>query len=103
MKLSGKLTFNRVAIKMITVEKKNKSGLILPDTKDTDDMIDSYEDHPLQGLVCGIGSSVTVCKEGDTVLLKGGATGYALLDKGTLYSIISESDIVLVRENGGTE
>ena len=106
MKLSGKLTFNRIAIKIIPVEKKTKSSLILLETKESKDMedtIDSYEDHPLQGIVCGVGNNVTICKEDDVVLLRGGTSGFALLDKGTLYSIVSESDVILVRENVSTQ
>ena len=98
MKLSGKLTFNRVAIKVIDVPKKSKSGIILSEVKENEDTLSMYEDHPAQGIVIGVGNSVTVCKEGDTVLIKGGTQGTALLDKGTLYSVIYESDVLLVRE-----
>lgn len=99
MKLSGSLTFNRVALKMIEVPKKTKSGIILSEVKDEENVLSMYDDHPIQGIVVGVGSSVTVCKEGDTVLIKGGTRGEGLLDKGTLYSVIYESDILLVRES----
>lgn len=99
MKLSGNLTFNRVALKMIEIPKKTKSGIILSEVKDEENILSMYDDHPIQGIVAGVGNNVTVCKEGDIVLIKGGTRGEALLDKGTLYSIVYESDILLVREN----
>lgn len=98
MKLSGKLTFNKVAIKVIEVPKKSKSGIILSEVKESDDVLSMYDDHPAQGIVVGVGNNVSICKEGDTVLLRGGTQGTALLDNGTLYSIIHETDILLVRE-----
>jgi co-chaperonin GroES (HSP10) len=97
MELSGKLTFNRIAIKVIEISKKSKSGIILSEVKE-DDGWSMFEDHPNQGVVVGVGNDVTVCKPGDTVLIKGGINATGLLDKGTLYSIIYEGDVLLVRE-----
>lgn len=65
MELSGKLTFNRIAVKLIDIEKKTKSGILLADNKDGENTtIDSFKDHPDQGEVIGIGNSVTICKKG---------------------------------------
>lgn len=104
MQLSGKLTFNRIAIKSIEIPKTRKSGIVLPDSKFEDnDAFDMYEDHPLQGFVVGVGKDVTSCKAGDIVLIKGNSRADKLMDNGTLYLVIYEQDVLLVRENGGSD
>lgn len=96
MKISGKLTFNRVAVKMIDVPQVTKTGIILNNTQK--DTIDMYEDHPAKGIVIAIGPDVTSCKEGDIVLINQKSYGIGLNDMGEIYTIIHEGDILLVRE-----
>lgn len=104
MKLSGKLTFNAVAIKHIEIEKTAKSSIISIE-KDTNspqaDKLSDFADHPLQGEVVAVGPNVTVCIPGDIVLLKVNSNytpnPYMINDKGTVYSIYNEGDIALVR------
>jgi len=103
MELSGKLTFNAVAIKELFVDKKVKSSIIsLDGDKDlSKGRLDDFTDHPMQGEVVGIGNNVTVCKKGDIVLFKiyeGGRPPLLLNDMGTLFFIYNEGDILLVRE-----
>ena len=106
MVLTGKLTFNSIAVKTINVDKVVESQLIIQEEKasmaNNFDRIDEYEDHPFQGEVVGVGSSVTTCKEGDIVLFKLSTmwtpTPYILNDKGTIYFIYNEGDVALVRE-----
>lgn len=99
MELSGKITFNRIAVKLIDIEKKTKSGIILADSKEGETTtMDSFTDHPHQGEVVAIGTSVSVCKKGDVVLIRDGASPLALNDKGTLFALLYESDVLLVRE-----
>ena len=100
MELSGKLLFGRVAIKTIEIPQKNRNGLILPESaKTAENAWDLYDDHPFQGIVVGVGDQITSCKKGDIVLLKGNTSMQVLLDEGTVYKIINESDILLVRES----
>lgn len=110
MMLSGKLARSLVAVKPITVEKEEKTGgLILPTgvkAKDENVSLSEFPDHILQGLVAGVGEGVTICKEGDVVLFMIGsdymAKPYYLNDKGTMYQLFRETDVVLVREGDGT-
>ncbi len=99
MELSGKLLFNRIAIKLIEVPEKNKRGIFLPESaKSAENIIDRFDDHPFQGEVIGVGEHVTICKKGDIVLLKGDINMPILLDLGTVYQLINETDVILVRE-----
>ena len=105
MKLTGKLTFSSVAVKLVDIDKIAKGGsLILPagvKGKEDDATLIDYPDHPLQGIVVGVAPGVTVCKEGDTVLFTFGEyipKPSFINDKGTLYQIFRETDIVMVRE-----
>lgn len=107
MKLSGKLTFEYIAVKPIIIEKdeQKSSGIILPSgvkAKDAGDNLTDYPDHIAQGLVIAISDAVTICKPGDTVLLMLSSDYMAkpsfLNDKGTMYHLYRQSDIVLVRE-----
>jgi len=103
MKLSGKMVFNRLAIKKNDVPEK-KTFLILPEeVKNKKNPWEIYEDHPNQGIVVGIGDQVTCCEIGDTVLIRDGIGMHVLLDKTEVYHIIYEQDILLVRKNGSTE
>lgn len=106
MVLTGKLTFNSVAVKPIDVNKVIESQLITQQEKTSiitdSDRIDEFEDHPFQGEVVGVGPSVSTCKKGDIVLFKISTmwtpTPYILNDKGTVYFIYNEGDVVMVRE-----
>jgi len=106
MILSGKLTFNAVAVKEIPIEKTKKSTLIKinEDKTPVADKIDDFPDHPLQGEVVGVGSNVEeskTCKVGDIVLLKisdYGGKPYPLNDKGVIYWVYNETDVLLVRD-----
>ena len=111
MKLSGKLAWSLVAVKPITVEKEAAKGssIILPSgvkAKDENVSLAEFPDHLLQGLVVGVGESVKLCKEGDIVLFMISSDYMAkpsyLNDKGTMYQLFRDSDIVLVREGDGT-
>ena len=105
MMLTGELTFNAVAVKIIEVEKVKKSTLISLSKEESieKNTIDDFPDHPLQGEVVGIGPNVKAsgtCKVGDIVLLKVSqypTNPYPLNDKGTIYSVYNEADILLVR------
>lgn len=103
MMLTGKLSFNAVAVKMIEVEKVSKSAIISLDkeTKPQGDKLSDFPDHPLQGEVIGVGKDVTMCKKGDVVLFKINNSWipdpYMINDMGTIYSIYNETDIVMVR------
>jgi co-chaperonin GroES (HSP10) len=102
MELSGKMVFNRVAIKKIEIPEK-KTSLILPEeVKSKKNPWEIYEDHPNQGIVVGVGDQVTCCEVGDTVLIRDGIMMHILLDKDKAYHIIYEQDILLVRKNGST-
>jgi len=104
--LTGKLTFNAVAVKHIEVDKIKKTALISLDKSNAleGDKVDEFVDHPLQGEVVGIGTNVEeggTCKIGDIVLLKISEYGqkpYVLNDKGTIYWVYNEGDILLVRK-----
>jgi len=106
MILSGKLTFNAVAVKEVIVEKATDSLLIKEESvkESKGDTIDQYLDHPLQGEVVGVGSNVEeskTCKVGDIVLLKisdYGGKPYPLNDKGVIYWVYNETDVLLVRD-----
>lgn len=111
MKLTGKLTFEYIAVKPITIEKdeQNGSGIILPSgvkAKDAGDNLTDYPDHIAQGIVVDVADAVTICKPGDTVLLMLASDYMArpsfLNDKGTMYHLYRQSDVVLVREKDGT-
>ncbi len=99
MKLSGKPTLNHVIIKPIEIPKKTKSGIILADSKDSETTtLDSFDDHPNQALVIGVGSNVSICKEGDIVIMRPDTHPMGLNDKGTVYGVINEGNIMFVRE-----
>lgn len=104
MILSGKLTFNAVAVKLIEIEPEKKSSIIsISEEKDPKpDKLTDYPDHPLQGEVVGVGESVTQCKVGDVVLFKLSSnwtpSPYVINDKGTIYQLYNEGDIAIVRE-----
>ena len=107
MKLSGKLAWSLVAVKPITIEKEVQgSSIILPSgvkAKDENVSLAEFPDHLLQGLVVGVGDRVDICKEGDIVLFMISSDYMAkpsyLNDKGTMYQLFRDSDIVLVRES----
>ena len=100
MKLSGKPTFNHIVIKQIEIPKKTKSGIILADGKDSEGIVDlnSYDDHPHQAIVVGVGPNVTVCKEGDIIIVRPATMTMGINDKGTIYDVINEGSIMFVRE-----
>lgn len=111
MKLSGKLTFELIAVKPIRIEKDSNStnSIILPSgvkAKDEEDSLADYPDHIAQGLVIAVADSVTICKPGDIVLFTISSDYMAkptyLNDKGSLYHIYRQTDIVLVREGNVT-
>lgn len=98
MKLTGKLIFTNIAIKQIEIPIKKKSDIILPGKEDKTMLeLTDFDDHPNQGVVVGVGSSVTTCKEGDIVLLTNGAKLSDFNDKGSIYSIVNEGSILMVR------
>lgn len=104
MMLTGKLTFNAVAVKPIEVEKIKKTSIITLEKNETPqgDKLDEFADHPLQGEVVGIGEDVKECKVGDVVLFKLSnhwtPQPYVLNDKGTIYYLYNNTDIALVRK-----
>ena len=105
MMISGRVPFNRVVLKTIDVEKSTKSGIIISGTgtEKENKSIEVFQDHPFQGLVIALGEGlqnweVPLCKVGDIVLIKPGSTAYQLNDRGTMYTVISDTDILLVRE-----
>ena len=109
MILTGKLTFNAVALKMLPIDKIKKDSLILPSGikgKEEEESLKDYPDHPFQGEVIGVGENVRECKEGDIVLLKIQPNWMPvpifLNDKGTMYNVYNNTDILLVREKDGT-
>lgn len=107
MKLTGELTYNAIALKMNIIEKKTKSSIILTSKKDDDEntSMDDFPDHLLQGIVIGVGKSVQESGNieiGDTVLLKVLSDWmpkpYLLNDKGTMYSVYNDTDVILIRK-----
>jgi len=106
--LTGELTFNAVAVKVIEIEKIKKSTLISLSKEEGDiekNTIEDFPDHPLQGEVVGIGTNVTQCEVGDVVLIKVSqypTNPFPLNDKGTIYSVYNEGDILLVRKSDVT-
>lgn len=101
MKLSGKPTFNHIVIKQIEIPQKTKSGIILSGGKDSKDTVvdlEAYDDHPNQALVVAVGPNVTVCKEGDIIIVRPATMTMAINDKGTIYDVINEGSVMFVRE-----
>jgi hypothetical protein len=105
MMLTGKLTFNAVAVKHIEVDKIKKTAIISLDKSSAPegDKLDEFPDHPLQGEVVGKGQDVgDICEVGDIVLFKlsthWSPQPYVLNDMGTIYYIYNSGDIALVRK-----
>jgi len=104
MQVSGRIPFSRIFCKNLEVEKTTKSGIIIEGTEKKSSVGDlaMYQDNPNKALVIAVGEGIKnsdrpICKPGDILLLRDGT--YPLInDLGTVYMIVSEADIYLVRE-----
>ena len=102
----GKLTFNGIVIRVTgikPVDKKTKSGIIIPDTVDEETIkkMDLFHEHPFQGVVIQVSESMKqqdnpICKEGDCVYLKDAMSVSPFIEDGVYYSYVREHDIIYV-------
>ena len=104
----GKLTFNGIVIRVTgikPVDKKTKSGIIIPDTVDEETIkkmkMDLFYEYPFQGIVIQVSEAIKkqenpICKEGDCVYLKDETSVSPFIEDGVYYSYVREHDIIYV-------
>lgn len=98
--MRGQITGNRVlyiAHVEPEVDKKTKSGIILPSgiDEETQKKMKLYANHPMQGDVIQVGKDVKICKQGDKIYLPNMGDG-VLIEDGVYYNIAYDHSIIYV-------
>ena len=96
--MRGRVVFNGIIVRVTVgkpVEKKTKSGIILPEGVDASEIKDMYSEHPFTAEVIQIGENVKICNVGDYIYLQN-PPSTPLIEDSVYYHYIREHEVIYV-------